>query len=254
MIPLLTVALRLPLQMKTKTKKETIPLEKHRITYDLHRTDRRNLRIIIEPDLSINMYVPRNATSEDIDAAILKKSKWIEKTLTKVKNYHPLPSPKQYISGETFIYLGRRYRLKIIKGSQKDVKLSGKFLHVSLPNYRNREKIKKQVDTWYREHAKVAFDRYFYKCYAIAARHGIPKPTLYIRSMQRRWGSCSVSGRITLNTNLVKAPSHCIEYVIMHELCHLKHHNHSSSFYRLLTRCQPDWQNRKQTLNQFKLC
>lgn len=80
---------------------------------------------------------------------------------------------------------------------------------------------------WYRKRAREVLGRYLEKCYTVASRHGVPKPLLVIRTMQRRWESCSYKGRMTLNVNLIKVPVHYIEYVIMHELCHLKYNNHS---------------------------
>ncbi|MCF8081344.1 MAG: M48 family metallopeptidase, partial [Desulfobacterales bacterium] len=120
-------------------------------------------------------------------------------------------------------------------------------------NPKHRSKVKTAVDSWYRTRAQDLLHRYLAKCYEVASRHGVQKPLLSVRRMKRRWGSCTPKGRITLNTRLVQVPVHCIEYVIMHELCHLKEANHSKAFYSLLTRCQPDWRIRKEALNRFML-
>jgi len=239
--------------MRAETENGKIKFGSRWFTYALHRSARKNLRVVVNPDLSIAVYAPERATLQQIEDAVSKKANWIAKTLDKVETYHPLPTPNQYISGETFLYLGRQYRLNVVNGKLGRAKLSGKYLRVSVSDLKNREDIKKRVDRWYREHAKATFERYLAKCYSVASRHGVPEPIMYLRKMRTRWGSCAASGRITLNVGLVQVPVHCVEYVIMHELCHLRYHNHSPSFYRLLTRCQPDWRSRKDTLDQFKL-
>ena len=223
------------------------------IPYRLHRADRKRLRVVVSPELVVDVYAPRNTDDEKIRLAVQNKASWIARTLDKLESYHPLPIPKRYISGETLVYLGRQYRLKIVKNSKKSAKLMGRFLWVWVENNNDTPSVKKAVDQWYRKRAREVLGRYLEKCYTVASRHGVPEPLLVIRTMQRRWGSCSNKGRITLNVNLIKVPVHCIEYVIMHELCHLKYNNHSKTFYSLLTRCQPDWRRRKETLDQFRL-
>ena len=223
------------------------------IPYRLHRADRKRLRVVVSPELVVDVYAPRNTDDEKIRLAVQKKASWIARTLDKLESYHPLPIPKRYISGETLVYLGRQYRLKIVKNSKKSAKLMGRFLWVWVENNNDTPSVKKAVDQWYRKRAREVLGRYLEKCYTVASRHGVPEPLLVIRTMQRRWGSCSNKGRITLNVNLIKVPVHCIEYVIMHELCHLKYNNHSKTFYSLLTRCQPDWRRRKEMLDRFRL-
>lgn len=239
--------------MKTEPEQKIIQFGGQIIPFTLQRAKRKNLRLVVNPDLSVAVYAPQKAATKDIMAAVHKKAHWLKKTLDKVQSYHPLPSPKQYISGETFLYLGRQYRLKVCEGERASAKLIGRFLHVAVNSKNNRDAIKNQINKWYREHATKVFERYLSTCLDVASRHGIPPPKLSIRIMKRRWGSCSASRRITLNTLLVQAPVHCIEYVIMHELCHLQQHNHSPAFYRLLTQCLPDWKNRKETLDRFRL-
>lgn len=239
--------------MKTKSGQYTIDIGSRNIPFSLHREERKHLRIVVLPDLRVDIFAPRSATEEHILEGIKKKAHWITKTFEKIESYHPLPSPRRFLSGETLVYLGRQYRLKVESGSRQPAKLLGPFLRIWVEDKSDTLGIKKSVETWYRKRADDILKRYMEKCYQIASRHGTPQPQMTIRSMCRRWGSCGPKGRISLNLNLVKVPVHCIEYVIMHELCHLKQHDHSRAFYSLLTRCLPDWRKRKDALDKFRL-
>jgi predicted metal-dependent hydrolase len=239
--------------MKTDSEKDVIQFGTRQIHYHLHRDDRKHLRVVVAPELKVDVFAPKTADDGQIHQALKKKAQWIARTLDKLETYHPLPAPKRYVSGETFVYLGRQYRLKVENGLRQPAKLLGRFLWVWTGDKADVLSIKRTVDVWYRKRAHEALGRYMEKCCIIASRHGVREPSLVIRAMRRRWGSCSPSGRITLNVKLVQVPVHCIEYVIMHELCHLRNHNHSKAFYSLLTRCQPDWRSRKEALDQFRL-
>jgi len=239
--------------MKTKAVGRTIDFGSRKIAYTLHRSDRKRLKIVVAPELTVDVFAPKTADEKTVQAAIMKKASWIARKLDSLASYHPLPSPKRYISGETLVYLGRQYRLKVAQGPRQPAKLLGRFLRVWVKDKSDTQGVRKAVVSWYRKRANETLARYMKKCFTIASRHGVQKPISVIRTMKRRWGSCSPKGRITLNTNLIQAPIHCIEYVIMHELCHLKHHNHSKAFYSLLTRCQPDWRKRKEILDRFIL-
>ena len=239
--------------MKTESQKHTIKYGDRMITFSLQRNGRKNLKIVVTPELSVEVTAPQSATDDQILWAVKRKASWIVKKLDKQSSFHPLPTPRQYISGETLVYLGRQYRLHVVAGGRQPAKLIGGFLEVMVQDPSDRKSVKIAVDEWYRHRARQTINRYLEKCLAVTARHGVPQPSLMIRNMQRRWGSCSPAGRITFNLKLLQVPVHCIEYVIMHELCHLKYHNHSKAFYSLLTRCQPDWRERKSVLDRFKL-
>ena len=204
-----------------------------KISYNLQRQARKRMRIAVLPELTVDVFAPITANEEQIEAALMKKAAWIAGKLDALERYHLLPTPKKYISGETLVYLGRQYRLKVQQGGRQEAKMRGRFLRVWVEDKKDARSVKKAVDNWYRKRAHETLGRYMERCYDIASRHGVPEPILLIRTMRRRWGSCSPKGRITLNLNLVKAPVHCIEYVIMHELCHLKFNNHSKAFYSL---------------------
>jgi predicted metal-dependent hydrolase len=234
--------------MKTDASENVLVYGERRIAYRLHRSDRKRLRIVVRPDLSVLAHAPKSFSEQEIAAAVWSRRKWVAKQIAAFEEFHPLPPPHRYVSGETISYLGRQYRLKVIQGETTPAKLRGRFLHVIVPDRTNSANIEKAVNSWYRIRAEDTFRRYIDTCMIIASRHGIEEPVYVIRDMRTRWGSCSATGRLTLNLRLVQAPAHCVEYVIMHELCHLAHHDHSRAYLRLLTRCMPDWEKRRGVL------
>lgn len=126
-------------------------------------------------------------------------------------------------------------------------------INVYLTDSTKKNRIKTLVVGWFRQHAEIVFRELFDAMAAKAERHGISVDSFDIRRMKNRWGSCTKEGRILLNPDLIFAPKACIEYVIVHELCHLKEHNHSSAFYRLLQAMMPDWERRRESLNSCVL-
>lgn len=223
------------------------------ISVDLEFRERKRLSISVHPDGSVTALAPSGRSLEDVIANLRRRRAWIAKQRRHFERYQPLPEEKRYVSGETHLYLGRQYRLRIQQADEVDVKLIGRFFHVHVPRHDEPRTVAEAMDVWYREHADSILHDRLDRCLASAASLRLADVSLRIRPMKRRWGSCSEAGTITLNVDLVKAPLHCIDYVIMHELCHLRVHDHSPAFFRLLGRCMPDWQRRKERLESVVL-
>jgi len=202
--------------MKIETAERVLVYGARRIPYRLRLSDRKRLRIVVKPDLSVVANAPAGFTEAEILEAVQSKASWIVRQMEEFEDFHPLPTPHKFISGETFVYLGRQYRLKVAQGEKAPAKLRGRFLHVTVPDKTDAKAVRAAVDRWYRTRADDIFHRYLANCMEIARRHGIDEPALTIREMRTRWGSCTAAGRVTLNLKLVHAPVHCIEYVIMH--------------------------------------
>ena len=207
-----------------------------------------------EDELGVFVVAPRKAPVEQVKEYVRAKGRWIAKQQRAFEAFHPKPKPRKYVSGESHWYLGRQYMLKISKTpNSEEVKLTGPHLHVTTNNLRNKAGVKASVKQWYTERARARFQERLAICAESAGKHGLKPHGLVVRWMTKRWGSCMKDGRIILNPELVKAPTACIDYVIFHELCHLKHHNHGKGFYRLLERLMPDWQKWKDRLEKAEM-
>ncbi|MFC1838877.1 M48 family metallopeptidase [Thermodesulfobacteriota bacterium] len=210
------------------------------------------MRIVVNPDLSVNVYTPKNASDRFIHESVIKKAPWILRSIKKLEKCRVLSSPEKYISGEKIAYLGEEYLLKIINGKRRPSELLENNLVVSVTNP-DTKSVKKAVNRWYRARAGEIFGKYLQKRLSIASQYGITRPFMNIRLMKSRWGTCRSSGKITLNLRLIQLPEICIEYIVMHELCHLKHPNHSKHYYSFLSLCMPEWKAHKRLLDSIIL-
>lgn len=207
--------------------------------------------IHVHPDGVVKVEAPLDREASVIQAAVQKRARWIFDNLDLAKDARTYALPREYVGGETHFYLGRRYRLKVIedRSSPSSVKLVRGCIEIVAP-VADRAAVRRRLRQWYRVRAEDYFRRRLDEIAAGIAWLSITPPMKLV-PMQYQWGSCSPTGSINLNPALIRAPRHCIDYVLLHELCHLKEHNHSKKFYDLLFRHEPNWVNIKAELDRL---
>lgn len=209
------------------------------------------IAIHVEPDGRVLVDAPDAAPMADVLAAVKKRSRWISQHVEAARERRAQALPREYVSGEALHYLGRRYRLKVIvsSGARSETRMHGAYIAVNVPE-RSTSAIRSALDAWYRDRARQLFAA---RLAAVAAplRWVRQLPPVRLQFMTVQWGSCSPAGRLTLNPLLVKSPRECVDYVLLHELCHLLHHNHSPFFYRALDRHMPNWRPVKDRLDNM---
>ncbi len=228
----------------------SIQYGRKRIEFQLVYSARKSLAIDVHPDLSVVVTAPKDTDDSAVEQKIHKRAAWIVQQQRFFENYLPPIPPRRYVSGESHRYLGRQYRLRVHEGDEEAVKMARGQINVFLTDASNKKRVRTLLTRWFRQRADIIFRDLFDKMAVKAERNGILTDTFEIRRMKNRWGSCTPEGRILLNPDLIITPKMCIEYVIVHELCHLKEHNHSTGFYRLLQAMMPDWEMRRERLNQ----
>ncbi|TDO05389.1 M48 family metallopeptidase [Sunxiuqinia elliptica] len=216
-----------------------------KINYILSFQDRKTLGVRVYPNCNVKVIAPSGSSEEAISKKLKSKAPWIIKQLNDFLSYHPLTPPRKYVNGETHLYLGRQYKLKVEKADFNKVTLFRGRLYIQKKAETKTEKL---LTEWYREKARVHFSDTLQKVLPLFAKYKIETPDLHIRNMPTRWGSCTPQGKVILNPELIKAPKGSIEYVITHELCHLIHHNHTKAFYDLQDQMMPDWRKWKERL------
>jgi len=218
------------------------------IHYTLYYADRKTLEIAVHPDGAVIIKAPVGINQKEIEERLYKRARWIVKQHNYFNQFNPRTPERKYVGGETHLYLGRHYRLKINSNTPEHVSLTRGFFQVSAGKDTRPIVVKRLLNEWYRKKAVIHFNESLDRCWPAFSAFTSAKPPLQIKRMKRRWGSLSKRGMITLNISLIKAPRECIDYVVRHELCHLKHHDHSSAFYHMLERVSPNWEHIKHKL------
>ncbi|WP_232465517.1 M48 family metallopeptidase [Burkholderia ubonensis] len=211
----------------------------------------RRVSIHVMPDGLVQVDAPEGTTLPELKQAVRKRARWVWQQLQAQHERKLHVLPREYVSGETHFYLGRRHMLKVqlTQDAAPGVRLWRGRLVITTSK-RDAGTVRKILEDWYRERARDVFARVIAE---MAPRMGQRQtlPLWRLLSMRTQWGSCSPKGEVLLNPHLVKAPRACIEYVVAHELCHLKEHNHSERFYQLLGNVLLDWSVRKAELDDL---
>lgn len=207
---------------------------------------RQTLAIEVHPDSRVLVRAPVGCSAALIVERVQKRAAWISRQLAEFERYRPRTPARQFVNGESHLYLGRQYRLKLVSADAASVKLTRGQLLVSLPGEPDPERVKALLHRWYLDRARAVFGEVLDT--SLLHFKGVDHPRLSVRAMESRWGSLSRAGTMTLNVNLVRAPRPCIEYVVTHELCHTRHRDHDARFFKLLGQVMPDWDQRKQRL------
>jgi predicted metal-dependent hydrolase len=221
------------------------------IDFAVVRRKRRTMQISVLPDASVEVVAPVTATQTDILKKMRKRATWVRRQIRDFQQYFPRTPKRKFVAGETHLYLGRRYRLKIIRDSTAAVKVKRGYIEVHTPLPFHQSTVQDQLARWQKGGAYECFHARLEECLRKFPRPDRHRPEgLIVKQMSLRWGSMSPSGRLVLNRDLMQASFSEIDYVITHELCHRVHLHHRRAFYDLLFRVMPDWEVRKRSLER----
>lgn len=237
------------------------------IAYAVRPSRGRAIRIVVRNADEVEVRAPARLPAARVHDFVVRQAGWIASALAR-QAARPRLTPRSYRDGETFYVLGRPLRLEVARGVWARARQEDGALRVTLGDPANAKRVRELVSAWFRQEAErhlpeclaEALERYrmFIRpaCGPLALRsEACPGGLrLTVREMKTRWGSCSPDGHITLSLELMHVPRRLIDYVIVHELCHLVRLDHSRAFYFQVARCLPDWRERRQALESRSWC
>jgi predicted metal-dependent hydrolase len=230
---------------------EKIEISNHKtFSYKIVYSKRRSIGISVSPETGVTVHAPFRTSDKTIRDLVDSKSGWILKHLENYKSVVRLNN-KAYTDGMTIPYQGRELPTRIIESEKYFIELKGDILEIGLKDISKTDLVVKMLKIWYKHTAEFVFREKFEFLLNLHIDSDFRPSGFYIKALKRRWGSCSSTGKIVISSELIKLDEIYLEYVILHELCHLKHHNHGRDFYKTLSLVFPQWKQVRQELKKY---
>lgn len=223
------------------------------IRFTLERKNVKHINLRVQPDGEIKVSAHPDVPYRQIEDFVEDKSDWILKQMRYFDTVRPIPMPeKDYMTGESFRYLGKQYRLKVMEvETDEHVKFYRGFICLYVKDREDQARKKELISSWYQNRRQVIFQESLERMWERIKSYGVNYPKLKTRKMKTRWGSCLIKDEtIVMNNDLIYAPKACIDYVVLHELIHFIEKEHNNRFYNLMYLLMPDWEERKRYLDE----
>jgi len=230
-----------------------------KIEYNLIKSKRKTITISVDSKGNILVKAPSRLTDEKVLELVKNKSSWIERKLLLVEKTVGRTRERQYVNDEIFYYMGKEYSLQLIDDASRKkitINIYDDKLVITIPISKvgiinegivNETIIKSALTKWYKQMAKVKIsERVTYYESFFSEK---PGPVI-VKEQKKRWGSCSQDGTLRFNWRIIMAPEHIVDYIVVHEMCHLRYMNHASEFWNLVERILPDFKIRKDWLKK----
>ena len=229
----------------------TVYAQGREFIYTLERKKVKNMNLRIRRDGSIYVSANEFVSDKEVDRFVGDKAAFIANAQDKFKNAAQREQrPEQYADGETITILGQEYVLRVSCADKESVSIEGGYIYLAVKDVNDLGRKSRLIDNFINGQCRAVFGEILGELYPPFEKYGIGMPQLRIRDMKSRWGTCHVTkGIVTLNKRLIAAPRGAVEHVVLHELCHLIHPDHSRQFYDFLAVMMPDWKERKRLLN-----
>lgn len=224
---------------------------KTQVPYTIRRSVRRRKTVTVSVDSggSVTLAAPTDFPISKLDAMVRRKAPWIDKQIRRMESQDPPVAPREFVSGESVLYLGRHYRLKVCPNSDGPAKLRGRWLYAPVSAGENRPgQVRAALLSWFQLRAE---ERLPERVDAWRPKIGVAMPPVLVAGQRKRWGSCDQRGVIRLNWRIVQAPMRLIDYVVVHELVHLRHRGHGRDYWRAVGRVMPDYERRRKELREL---